>query len=243
MAWSSFPRPAPASSTSRPISCVCSVCTAWVSDVSVANVMFRVHCQTEALDSASSLATGAVNASLSIPSYAANGHALLSPHAGFSKARQHPPDKRMPSFLRFAHLRLLFSPLQTGGMGAKKGGSSSGGGGKGGRPQPFFTEVDPAIIYFSHARIRTTFSGCGRKVEDTLAEIMEGRLKPEALPFITVMLDRATGTYCSLNNRRLWVFKECKKRGLLEHIRVRVRTEESRYSAETCALEAKVCLK
>jgi len=132
-------------------------------------------------------------------------------------------------------------------MGAKKeGGSSSGGGGggsKGGRPQPFFTEVDPAIVYFSHARIRTTFSGCGRKVEDTLTEIVEGRLKPEMLPFITVMFDRATGTYFSLNNRRLWVFKECKKRGLLENIRVRVRSEESKYSSETCALEAKVCLK
>ncbi|GAB5029601.1 Hypothetical protein NocV09_00102150 [Nannochloropsis oceanica] len=85
--------------------------------------------------------------------------------------------------------------------------------------------------------------GCGRRVEDTLTEIVEGKLNPEALPYITVMLDRATGTYFSLNNRRLWVFKECKKRGLLEHIRVRVRTEESRYTAETCALEAKMCLK
>ena len=134
-------------------------------------------------------------------------------------------------------------------MGAKKGGGSSSGGGgggggsKGGRPQPFFTQVDPAIVYFSHARIRTSFSGCGRKVEDTLTEIVEGRLKPEELPFITVMFDRATGTYFSLNNRRLWVFKECKKRGLLENIRVRVRTEESKYNSETCALEAKVCLK
>lgn len=167
-------------------------------------------------------------------------YALSSLLTGLSKAPQHPHDKRMLPCLRSAHSLSLISRLHTGSMGAKKGGSS-GGGGKGGRPQPFFTEVDPAIIYFSHARIRTTFSGCGRRVEDTLTEIVEGKLNPEALPYITVMLDRATGTYFSLNNRRLWVFKECKKRGLLEHIRVRVRTEESRYTAETCALEAKMC--
>jgi len=126
----------------------------------------------------------------------------------------------------------------------KKSGSGKGNGGcRSDRPQPFFMEIDPSIVYFSHARIRTTFSGCGRRVEDTLAEIVEGRLKPEALPFITVIFCRATGAYFSLNNRRLWVLKECKKRGLLDNIRVRVRTEASRYTTETCALEAKLCLK
>ena len=56
--------------------------------------------------------------------------------------------------------------------------------------------------------------------------------------------------YFSLNNRRLWVLKECHKEGLLNNERynnkipVRVRdpksgTEAERYTVESCALEAK----
>ncbi len=72
---------------------------------------------------------------------------------------------------------------------------------------------------------------------------MAGKLKPEDLPFITVMRCSATGHYFSLNNRRLWVLKQCRELGLLNVIRVRVRTEESKYSTDTCSLTAKVCLK
>lgn len=52
--------------------------------------------------------------------------------------------------------------------------------------------------------------------------------------------------YFSLNNRRLWVLKQCRDEGLLENnlIRVRVRqpksgSEEERYTLENCAVEAK----
>ena len=56
--------------------------------------------------------------------------------------------------------------------------------------------------------------------------------------------------YFSLNNRRLYVFKQCLKEGLLDNdkynnkIPVRVRmpksaAEAERYSVENCALEAK----
>ena len=56
--------------------------------------------------------------------------------------------------------------------------------------------------------------------------------------------------YFSLNNRRLWVFKQCLKEGLLDNdkynntIPVRVRVPKSaaeaeRYSVKNCALEAK----
>lgn len=52
--------------------------------------------------------------------------------------------------------------------------------------------------------------------------------------------------YFSLNNRRLWVLKQCREEGLLENnlIRVRVRqpksgSEEERYTLENCAVEAK----
>lgn len=97
---------------------------------------------------------------------------------------------------------------------------------------------------------RTTFSGCGRKVESTLQDIIDGTLKPGDLPFITVMRDPATGHLFSINNRRLWVLKRCKERGLLGPegvVRVRIKREDKRnplrWSAETCSLEAKLCLK
>jgi hypothetical protein len=56
--------------------------------------------------------------------------------------------------------------------------------------------------------------------------------------------------YFSLNNRRLWVFKQCLKEGLLDNskhnntIPVRIRlpksaAEAERYSVNNCALEAK----
>ena len=112
------------------------------------------------------------------------------------------------------------------------------------RQPPYFIEIDPSIVYFTHARIRSTFSGCGRKVEETLDEIINGKLKPADLPFITVMYDGSV--YYSLNNRRLWVLKQCKERGLVDHIRVRVRPEDKgtiKYSQETCVLHAKLAMK
>ena len=110
-------------------------------------------------------------------------------------------------------------------------------------------QVDPATIYFSHAKIRKTFSGCGRRVEATLQEIVDGKLSPKDLPFITVMRDNSTGHLFSINNRRLWVLKRCREQGLLGPegvVRVRVKREDARnplrWSAETCKLEAKLCL-
>ena len=110
-------------------------------------------------------------------------------------------------------------------------------------------QVDPATVFHSHAKIRKTFSGCGRRVEGTLQEIIEGKLSPRDLPFITVMRDPATGHLFSINNRRLWVLKRCREQGLLGPeglIRVRVKREDPRnplrWSAETCRLEAKLCL-
>jgi hypothetical protein len=111
--------------------------------------------------------------------------------------------------------------------------------------------VDPARVRFQHARIRPFFSGCGRRVEDTLEEIRQGKMKPSDLPPIQVLVgpvDQATGEpwYFSLNNRRLWVLKRCREEGLLQNneIFVRVRKPKSeqeslRYSIENCVLEAK----
>jgi hypothetical protein len=90
---------------------------------------------------------------------------------------------------------------------------------------------------------------------DTLEEIRQGRLKPQDLPPIQVLVgppvsdnDDDDRWYFSLNNRRLWVLKQCRAEGLLSRdnnkIRVRVRTPKSkaeaeRYTLEKCSLDAK----
>ena len=64
-------------------------------------------------------------------------------------------------------------------------------------------------------------------MRQTLSDICAGALKVEELPAITV-LDAGFGTagegrmLISLNNRRLWVIKQCKAAGLLETVVCRV---------------------
>lgn len=110
--------------------------------------------------------------------------------------------------------------------------------------------VDPRRIRYQHARIRATFSGCGRLVVDTLQAIRDGQIKPEDLPPIQVvggpLEDGEERWYYSLNNRRLWVLKQCREEGLLTNntIQVRVRqpksaAEAERFTLEKCALEAR----
>lgn len=126
----------------------------------------------------------------------------------------------------------------------------------------WFIYIDPERIRYQHARIRPYFSGCGRSVTDTLEEIRQGRLQPSDLPPIQVIPgppinsnnssnnnnedDDDCRWYFSLNNRRLWVLKQCRKEGLLQDnvVRVRVRlpkskAEAERYTLDKCALEAK----
>jgi hypothetical protein len=124
-----------------------------------------------------------------------------------------------------------------------KGGKSKAESGEG------WIMVDPNRIRFQHSRIRPYFSGCGRSVVQTLEDIREGKLKPEDLPPIQVLVgpeEDGQRWYFSLNNRRLWVLKRCREDGLLTNneIRARVREPKSdaeleRYTLENCALEAK----
>lgn len=108
-------------------------------------------------------------------------------------------------------------------------------------------EVDPELVRFQHSRIRPYFSGCGRSVHETLELIQKGDLTPNDLPAILV-IPIENQSYVSLNNRRLWVLKQCRRQGLLEKqnnlIRVRIRypksaNERERYTFEKCSLEAK----
>jgi hypothetical protein len=105
-----------------------------------------------------------------------------------------------------------------------------------------FIEIDPAFIYFTHARIRPFFTGCGRRVEDTLTDISEGRLSIEALPKITVISNN--GSYFSLNNRRLFVLKHLRAQGVVTVITARTKValerEKDRYKVDRCSLTAKI---
>lgn len=110
---------------------------------------------------------------------------------------------------------------------------------------------------FQHSKIRPVFSGCGRSVTGTLDEIRNGTLEVGDLPPIQVLVGPVDDTdptlgpwYFSLNNRRLWVLKQCHREGLLDNekynnkIAVRVRlpksgAEAGRYTVHNCALEAK----
>ena len=91
---------------------------------------------------------------------------------------------------------------------------------------PWFMDVDVDYVYFTHSRIRPFFSGCGRRLKDTLASIEEGATALETLPQITILATPTSskdGLYFSLNNRRLWVLKQLKAKGVIETVRVRVK--------------------
>ena len=103
-------------------------------------------------------------------------------------------------------------------------------------------EIDPLDVYFTHSRVRSCFSGCGRRLEDTLEELRAGRMALEALPVITVLRGAEGGIYFSLNNRRLWVLKELRRAGCIAAVRVRTKDllprEAAKYSADKCSLSA-----
>uniref|UniRef100_A0A7S3HIR4 Uncharacterized protein n=1 Tax=Spumella elongata TaxID=89044 RepID=A0A7S3HIR4_9STRA len=121
----------------------------------------------------------------------------------------------------------------------KKGGSSS-------KAKKTTIEIDPSVIRFTHARIRPYFTGCGKKIEDTIKEITDGVTTVEDLPLITVIEN--DGEYFSLNNRRLYTIKHVQSLGLLKKptitafIKPALDREKTRYTAQRCALQAKIML-
>ena len=121
----------------------------------------------------------------------------------------------------------------------KGGGSSSSSGSK-----DDMIDIDPECIRFTHARIRPFFTGCGRRIEDTLADIISAKISVNDLPKITVILNE--GTYFSLNNRRLYVLKELRSRGLLKgntigaRLKVALEREKDKYKVDRCSMSAKI---
>jgi 5-methylcytosine-specific restriction endonuclease McrA len=88
-----------------------------------------------------------------------------------------------------------------------------------------YAYIDPDHIRFTHSKISPNFSGCGRPVEQTLEDIKSGRLTAADLP-ITTVIRRDDETYFSLNNRRLWVIKQCRSLGLLPDNTIQVRVRD-----------------
>lgn len=108
-------------------------------------------------------------------------------------------------------------------MGRKGSSSSSAAGGGASGAGEWEALVDPRRIRFTHAKIRPFFSD-GKVVVETLQAIEQGRLRVEDLPKITI-IQHGEEQYYSLNNRRLWVLKQCCELGLLKDnvVAVRVR--------------------
>jgi hypothetical protein len=161
--------------------------------------------------------------------------------------------------------------------------------------------MDPDMIYFTHARVRSVFTGCNKRIEETLAEIEAGTTRVQDIPYITVIENfeaapaaeegnangkgkgkgskaggkgakpkkgrrRGDATdssdddapparsqpatsdaqpyYFSLNNRRLFLFKTLKARGLIDTVPVQVKPalerERVKYTRERCVLRAKL---
>ncbi|BEI92475.1 uncharacterized protein CcaverHIS019_0501030 [Cutaneotrichosporon cavernicola] len=134
-------------------------------------------------------------------------------------------------------------------------------------------DMDPDTIYFTHARVRPVFTGCNKRIQDTLDEIVAGTTKVTDIPYITVIenferpagedsdaeeeedgrkrkkggggrkgkgakkeVGEATPFYFSLNNRRLFLFKTLKQRGLIDTVAVQVKPalerERTKYTRE-----------
>lgn len=93
-----------------------------------------------------------------------------------------------------------------------------------------FLDIDPDNVFFTHARIRPVFSGCGRRLVDTLEDLVSGKIQLESLPQITILAtptSSSDGHYFSLNNRRLWVLKQLRSMGKLKDNLIRVRVKDA----------------
>eukprot|EP01064_Diplonema_japonicum_P005839 TRINITY_DN13855_c0_g1_i1.p1 TRINITY_DN13855_c0_g1~~TRINITY_DN13855_c0_g1_i1.p1 ORF type:complete len:385 (+),score=90.43 TRINITY_DN13855_c0_g1_i1:58-1155(+) len=128
-------------------------------------------------------------------------------------------------------------------MGKKKGDKAGRGSAQAG-----LVAINPLEVRFTHSRLRPQFS-CGRRVEDTLDDLAEGKISVADLPPITLVSavpGSLDGPFFSLNNRRLFVMKELCRRGVINEVMARVKPpveskrESERYTIEKCSLTAKL---
>ncbi|CAB5395718.1 unnamed protein product [Rhizophagus irregularis] len=72
-------------------------------------------------------------------------------------------------------------------------------------------EIDPREVFYSQDSIRPRFKDDNRHVEDTIRQLVKGKISPRHIERIRVCT--LNGRMHSLDNRRLYVFKEAINRG------------------------------
>ena len=84
--------------------------------------------------------------------------------------------------------------------------------------------LKPSEILFTHSVINERFTGCGKLLNETLQEIIDNKTSINDIPKIKVFYVNSGKNiiYMSENNRRLWVFKELQRNGILDTINVRL---------------------
>jgi hypothetical protein len=108
------------------------------------------------------------------------------------------------------------------------------------------SNLDPALIYFTNSKIRQRFSN-QKPLQETLDALVKNEITVHDIPRIRVIQDPISGKYYSMNNRRLYVFKQLRSLGLLTEVPVELRVantrNEARFATQTLSLQAKVCMK
>ena len=110
-----------------------------------------------------------------------------------------------------------------------------------------YTEVSVDIndIRFTHSKVFPNFSGCGITLEETLRQLLCGKMDITKLPKITVVRSSThPDVYYTLNNHRLWVLKELRRADVISSVTVRLRQmmprEQTKYTIARCASEATI---
>lgn len=105
-------------------------------------------------------------------------------------------------------------------------------------------KIDPSVIFYTHSKIRKRFTGCSKLIAETYDEIVSGATLITDIPLIRVIY--SNDRYFSLNNRRLFLFKELQRAGKLMEVEVELRQptskSEIRLTTQTLSLNAKACL-
>lgn len=103
--------------------------------------------------------------------------------------------------------------------------------------------LNPQDIYFTHSKISSKFSGCGKLLEETLNDIIQGNILIDDIPKIKVfyIYHENKILYFSQNNRRLWIFKKLYNLGFIKNISVRLeKTNNKKFITNNFSKNAKI---
>lgn len=94
--------------------------------------------------------------------------------------------------------------------------------------------ANPLDIRFSQSSIKNRFQDKnglpGQLIGEVLDDIYHGRISLSEIPIISVV--KRNETYCSADNRRLWILKKLHELGHIDKITVKIRKRLSRGKAE-----------